>query len=137
MLEVIRRIPATIEASPFPPILSKLFEHALQIVFHDFLSTSTYQFGFKRKSSTVHALHSLRETVNYYINHGSRVFCSFLDASKAFDRLVHSGLFIKLMARKVPLQFLLVIISWYDGLTCRVKWGDSFSGWFVLAAGFV
>ena len=117
------------------PILSKLFEHVLKIVFDDFLSTSAYQFGFKKRSSTTHALHSLRETVNYYIDHGSRVFCSFLDASKAFDRLVHSGLFIKLMERNVPLQFLAVIISWYDGLTCRVKWGDCFSGWFEIEAG--
>ena len=117
------------------PILSKLFEHVLKIVFDNFLSTSQYQFGFKKKSSTTHALHSFRETVNYYINNGSRVFCSFLDASKAFDRLVHSGLFIKLMEKKVPLQFLAIIISWYDGLTCRVKWGDGFSGWFEIAAG--
>ena len=73
--------------------------------------------------------------MNYYINNGSRVFCSFLDASKAFDRLVHSGLFIKLMEKKVPLQFLAIVISWYDGLTCRVKWGDGFSGWFEIAAG--
>ena len=39
------------------------------------------------------------------------------------------------MERKVPLQFLLIIISWYDGLTCRVKWGDCFSGWFAISAG--
>ena len=117
------------------PIMSKLFEHVLKIVFEDCLSTSQYQFGFKRKNSTVQALHCLRETVNYYIDHGSRVFCSFLDASKAFDRLVHSGLFIKLMERKVPLQFLRIIMSWYDGLSCRVKWGDCFSGWFAISAG--
>ena len=75
------------------PILSKLFEHILKAVFCDSLSTSQYQFGFKKRSSIVHALHFLKETVNYYVDHGSRVFCSFLDASKAFDRLVHSGLF--------------------------------------------
>ena len=117
------------------PILSKLFEHVLKDVFCDSLVTSQYQFGFKRKSSTVHALHCLKETVNYYVEHGSRVFCSFLDASKAFDRLVHSGLFIKLMERNVPLPFLNIIISWYDGLVCRVKLGDSFSNCFEVTAG--
>ena len=93
------------------PILSKLFEHVLKIVFADSLKTSQYQFGFKKKSSTAHALHCLRETVDYYVNHGGRVFCSFLDASKAFDRLVHSGLFIKLMEKKVPLPFLRIVMA--------------------------
>ena len=93
------------------PIISKLFEHVLKNVFFDFLSTSEYQFGFKRNSSTSHALHCLKQTVNFYVNHGSRVYCTFLDASKAFDRLVHSGLFIKLMDRKVPLVFLNIINS--------------------------
>ena len=117
------------------PILSKLFENVLKSVFYDHLFTSDNQFGFKRSSSTTHALHCLKETVTYYINNGSRVYCAFLDASKAFDRLVHSGLFIKLIERHVPIVFLDVIISWYDGLRCRVKWGDHFSDWFSVEAG--
>ena len=117
------------------PIVSKLFEHALKRVFSEYLTTDQNQFGFKRNSSTVHALHCLRETVDYYVNNGSRVFCAFLDASKAFDRLVHSGLFIKLLERNVPLAFLNIIISWYNGLTCQVKWGDHFSSWFSITAG--
>ena len=73
--------------------------------------------------------------MNHYVNNGSRVFCTFLDASKAFDRIVHSGLFLKLMERKVPLILLDIIISWYKGLACRVKWGESFSEWFEVTAG--
>ena len=117
------------------PIISKLFEHVLKTTFSDHLSTSEYQFGFKKHSSTSHAVHCLRETVNYYINNGSRVFCTFLDASKAFDRLIHSGLFMKLIDRKVPLVFLDIIINWYSDLQCRVKWGDQFSDWFCVTAG--
>ena len=117
------------------PIISKVFEHILKNMFLDHLTTSQYQFGFKKRSSTVHALHCLRETVTYYVNNDSRFFCTFLDASKAFDRLVHSGLFLKLMERKVPLKFLNVIIQWYSDLRCRVKWGDEFSEWFFISAG--
>ena len=73
--------------------------------------------------------------MNYYVNNGSRVFCSFLDASKAFDRLVHSGLFLKLMERNVPLVFLDIIVTWYGGLACRVKWGCYYSDWFSITAG--
>ena len=117
------------------PIISKLFEHVLKLVYSDHFLTSEYQFGFKKKSSTTHALHCLRETVNYYINNGSGVYCSFLDASKAFDRLIHSGLFIKLIERKIPLVLLDIIIVWYSGLKCRVKWGDQYSDWFLVTAG--
>lgn len=117
------------------PIISKVFEHVLRIVFSDYMLTSSYQFGFKKGASTVHALHCLKETINYYVDNGSRVYCSFLDASKAFDRLVHSGLFLKLMERDVPKMFLDIIIVWYDGLYCRVKWEDCLSDWFLVSAG--
>ena len=81
------------------PIVSKLFEHVLKPVFFDHLETSGNQFGFKKRNSTAHALHCLRETVDYYVKSESRVFCCYLDASKAFDQLVHSGLFLKLITR--------------------------------------
>ena len=117
------------------PIISKVFEHALHIVFQSSLTTSAHQFGFKRKSSTSLAIHCLKETINYYTSHGSNVNCSFLDASKAFDRLVHAGLFTKLLQRQVPLILLNVIIAWYADLQCRVRWGDTFSQWFEVKAG--
>ena len=117
------------------PIISKAFEHVLKSTFFEHLTTSEHQFGFKRNSSTIHALHCLRETVTYYLNNDSRVYCTFLDASKAFDRLVHSGLYLKLMDRNVPVKFLNIIISWYSNLTCRVKWADEFNEWFSITAG--
>ena len=117
------------------PILSKVLEHALKQVFLEHLDTSSSQFGFKRKNSTIHAIYCVKETIDYYINNGSRVYCSFLDASKAFDRLIHTGLFIKLMNRQVPKVFLDIIITWYDGLFCRVRWDNQFSEWFHVSAG--
>ena len=104
------------------PIISKIFEHALRIVFQPYLSTSSYQFGFKKKSSTSLAILCLKETINYYTGHGSNAYCSFLDASKAFDRLVHAGLFTKLLNRQVPLTFLNIVMAWYSNLQCRVRW---------------
>ena len=117
------------------PILSKIFEHCMLLLFKPFLTTSLYQFGFKKKSSTSHAIHFLRESVDYYTSHGSNVFCSFLDASKAFNRLVHAALFLKLLRRHIPIIFLDIIISWYSNLTCRVRWGDAFSECFAIKAG--
>ena len=117
------------------PIISKIFEHALRIIFQPFLSTSSYQLGFKKNSSTSLAIQCLKETINYYTSNGSNVYCSFLDASKAFDRLVHAGLFTKLLEQNVPLIFLNLIKAWYSNLQCRVRWGDTISEWFFIKAG--
>ena len=117
------------------PIISKIFEHSLRLLFSEFLTTSRFQFGYKRKSSTTQAVFSLKATIDYYVEKGSNVFCSFLDASKAFDRLVHAGLFSKLMRRGAPIIFLQVIIYWYSNLHCRVRWEDQHSEWFPIKAG--
>ena len=117
------------------PIVSKILEHTLRMLFSEYLSTSKFQFGFKKNSSTSHAIFSLKETINYYCERGSNVFCSFLDASKAFDRVVHAGLYLKLLSRKVPLIFLNLITYWYNELYCRVRWDDAYSDWFCVIAG--
>ena len=117
------------------PIISKAFERILKSLFKNVLASSSYQFGFKSGSSTSHALYCLSKTIDYYIDHGSSVYCSFLDASKAFDRLIHSGLYIKLIERNIPRVFLDILISWYDGLQCRVKWNNHYGNWFVITAG--
>ena len=117
------------------PIISKIFEHVLKYIFQDFLISCPWQFGFKPKNSTTNALYCLRETVDYYVNNGSRVFCSFLDASKAFDRLIHSGLFLKMIQKGFPKLFIDLIIQWYQNLVCRVRWGENYSSSFHIKAG--
>ena len=54
---------------------------------------------------------------------------------EAFDRLVHAGLFIKLIQRQLPLTFLNTIIFWYSNLQCRVRWGETLSDSFAIKAG--
>ena len=46
-----------------------------------------------------------------------------------------SGLFLKLIDRNVPKIFLDIIINWYQGLSCRVRWDNHFSEWFHISAG--
>ena len=58
-----------------------------------FLSTTDNQFGFKAG-----------QTASYFVTHGSSVHAVFLDASKAFDRVLHMKLFEKLIQRKVPIN---------------------------------
>lgn len=42
--------------------------------------------------------------LHYFTAQGSQVYCVSLDASKAFDRVLHSGLFMKLANRGISLS---------------------------------
>ena len=63
------------------------------------------------------------------------MYCSFLDASKAFDRLIHSGLFLKLIQRNTPKILLDILNKWYENLQCRVRWDGYLGEWFHITAG--
>ena len=49
-------------------------------------------------------------------------FTVSLDASKAYDRVIHSGLFVKLAKRGIPLPFIRMLKYWYSHLQCAVLW---------------
>ena len=100
------------------PIFLQLFEYLLLNKFSHFLATDDLQFGYKCAHSTFYAIFVLKECIDYYTKHGSNVFVSFLDCSKAFDTISHYGIFHKPIARKVPYAF---SNSLYIGtLICRL-----------------
>ena len=60
--------------------------------------------------------------MDYYVKFGSTVNLCALDISKAFDKMNHYGLFIKLMNKFVPINLLRVLEVWFAiGSTC-IKW---------------
>ena len=115
--------------------VSKLFEMCLLRLLSDFLTTSDLQFGFKKGLGCRDAIFSLQFVVEYFVKHGSTVNVCLLDMSKAFDKLNHYVLFVKLMKRGVPGLILKLLISWYGKCTATVQWGDTLSTWFNLTCG--
>ena len=75
-------------------VVSKLFEQVIFVNIKNFLNTTDNQFGFKTKHSTDICVFLLKQAISYYITRGP-IFCVFLDASKAFDRVNHYLLFQK------------------------------------------
>ena len=115
------------------PVLSKIFEHCILDRYCKYFVTSDNQFGFKRESSCAHAIYTLRSVVDYYVNYGSTVNVCSLDLSKAFDKMNHHGLFIKLMERHLPNKILSILERWFAiSVTC-VKWCNRFSAFFNLS----
>ena len=68
-----------------------------------FFSSSDNQFSFKRGLGLgcSHAIYTVKPVVSVYTSCGSTVNLCALDVKKAFDRVNHCGLFLKLMDRSI------------------------------------
>jgi exonuclease III len=111
-------------------VISKLYEWIMVDEHRNILQTSNLQFSFKKKHSTVMCSMTLKETVKYYHNRGSKVFACFIDASKAFDRLRHDRLFELLRQRGLPPIVLCLIMDMYRRQSSRTVWDDCYSDYF-------
>ena len=61
--------------------------------------------------------------MKHFVNNGSKVHCTFLDASKAFDKVLLNGLYVKLIERGAPFSFIRILMALYSGLMqCAVVW---------------
>ena len=117
------------------PVISKVLEHCILDRYDEFLLTNSNQFGFKKRHGCSHAIYTLRCVVDYYVSAGSTVNLCALDLTKAFDKMNHHGLFIKLMDRCIPAQLLLLLENWFKSAVTCVKWGTAFSEFFPLSCG--
>lgn len=70
------------------------------------------QFGFKRNSSTNHAIFVLKETVNFYNYKKKNVYACAIDASKAFDKINRILLAHKMMNKVAP-QIWRALVNYY------------------------
>ena len=116
-------------------IISKLLESILLMKCEEYLCTSANQFGFKKAHGTELCIYTLREYIELYRKRSTTVFVTFLDASKAFDRLDHWLLFKKLIKRKVPLFIVRLLIVWYSLQRMHIRWGNTFSTSFCVSNG--
>ena len=108
------------------PVISKVFEHCILIKFNEYFATSHNQFGFKKRYGCSHAVYSVRKVVEHYVAGGSTVNVCQLDLSKAFDKMNHFGLYIKLMDRLIPVKILRVLEVWFNLYLSCVKLGSHF-----------
>ena len=58
---------------------------------------------------------------------------SMLDASKAFDKVIHSKLFTKLIYRGCPSFIVRILYYWYSTQKFIVRWCHSFCEFFTIS----
>ena len=100
------------DSSNYRPIAIafKMFESVLLFKCAEYVSTSHNQFGFKSSHSTDLCMYTLKEIIDYYKSRGTAVYITFLDASKAFDRIEHWLLFNKMINNVVPLFIIKLLV---------------------------
>ena len=116
-------------------ILGKCLDRIILNRYADKLMTSPYQFGFKRHHSTTMCTMVLKETIHYYTTNKGRVFCTLLDATKAFDRVKYCKLFQCLVDKNLPAVVLRVLYKLYTNQVMCVKWNGGRSRWFHVVNG--
>ena len=103
-------------------IISKLFESAILLKCEMFLDTCPNQFGFKKGHSTDRCIYVLKEFIEFYRSRNTSVFVTFLDASKAYDKIDHWQLFS-------------ILVFWYSRQEMFIRWGNSCSTKFRVTNG--
>ena len=116
-------------------ILSKVFELVLLSRLEKFLWSTDNQFGFKAGHSTEMCVYLLQEFIDFCRRHNIATFVTFLDASKAFDRVNYWKLFQKHIDRNTPLYIVKIMSFWYKTQTMCVQWGNSISSKFSVGNG--
>jgi hypothetical protein len=77
----------------------------------------------------------LNETITYYINNDSHVYCVMLDATKAFDRVSYCKLFREVMKRSPPATYVRLMLNLYTNHTTRIAWNGVYSNSFKVLNG--
>jgi len=86
-----------------------------------------------------HSIHMctmiLKESLAYYNTNNSTAFCTFLDASKAFDRVRYCKLFRLLIDRGLPPCIIRMLICLYINNKVHVAWNGVHSQYFLATNG--
>lgn len=108
-------------------ILSKVFERCILERFNSYFLTNDNQFGFKKNLSCSHAIFTVNNIVGRFISGGATANLCAIDLSKAFDKVNHHALLIKLMRRHLPTELLDTLEFWLNHSWTCVKWFDAIS----------
>ena len=112
------------------PIISKVFEYCILERYNNYLSTTDNQFGFKKGVGCSFAIRTVRNIVDSYVKGGSTANLCAIDLSKAFDKVNHHALFLKLMKRHIPNELLNILDVWLCACYSCVKWLNMWSDMF-------
>ena len=81
-------------------------------MFSDSLRSDSLHYCFKKGIGCIDAVFTSRESIRYFTSRGSKAFSVSLDANKAFDRVLHSGLYLRLLYEGANVKFVKLLQYW-------------------------
>ena len=115
----------------------KLFERILLNLAESVLSVplNIMQGGFRANISCNMSSIMLRECILFAKETHSKLYVCFLDVQKAFDKVWHNGLFVKLYEKGIKSNLLRTIIDLHNGMKSCVLYKGNYSDWFPVLQG--
>ena len=80
-------------------------------------------------------IYTLKEFIDYYKQRGTIIFVTFLDASKAFDKIDFWLLFQKLITKDFPVFIIKILAYWYCHQEMHVRWRSTSTSSFHVSNG--
>ena len=106
-------------------VISKLFTRILNNrLSHWAEDNSVYieaQGGFRSKMGTIDSMFVLDNAINWFISNKKKLYCAFLDYSKAFNYVVRDNLWYKLLKLGVRGEMFNIIQSIYSTVKSKVR----------------
>ena len=119
--------------------LAKLFNNLiltrLSNQFEDMDIFHPHLLGFRPKMRTSNNIFILKTLIEKQFMSNSKLYCSFVDFSKAFDTVWRKGLIVKIESYGVQGKMLDVIKSLYNDTTAQIKVSDQLSAPFEISLG--
>jgi len=100
-----------------------------------FLPNRTLPSKAAKHPSCSHAIYTVREFVDRHVLTGCTVNLCAIDLSKAFDKVNHNALFIKLMERHIPYELIEILENLFHCCHSFVKWHGHQLSKLVLVSG--
>ena len=115
--------------------IAKLFELVILSIHRDVLSTTDFQFGYKRGLSTSSCTFVANEVIQHYLNGNNDIHVMLLDASKAFDCVHYVTLFRQLLSKGICPCVIRILLFMHVNQTVRVRWNNELSDEFSVSNG--
>ena len=111
----------------FSKIIEKIIKKRIDNFIEKNNIISSNQYGFKKKSNTLHAIYALTNNITNSNDKHDKIAAVFVDIKKAFDTIDHKILFIKLYKYGIRGQTLNLIKSYLYNRKQSVRYNDKVS----------
>ena len=119
--------------------LSKLINSIFNKRLDNFLEKQNfynpYQIGFSRDSRTADHIFVLKALLDKYFSKNKKVYACFVDFQKAFDTVIHTAIYIKLLKANVGGLFYNLLKNMYDKSLLSIKVGNELTENFSSSVG--